>query len=57
MKNLLYRIFDKFTFNQVPHLNFFIKMEKKPVDELRDFQLSKLKGIGINSWDEFYQIP
>ena len=53
MKNLLYRIFDRFTFNQVPYLNFFIKMEKKSVDELRDFQLSKLKGIGIKSWDQF----
>jgi len=57
MKNLLYRIFDRFTFNQVPYLNFFIRMEKKSVDELRDFQLSKLKGIGINSWDEFYDLP
>ena len=54
MKKFLYKIFDKFTFNQLPYLKFFIEMEKKSIDELREFQLEKLKGISdIKTWDEF----
>ena len=45
MKKFLYKIFDRFTFNQLSYLKFFIEMEKKSIEELREFQLEKLKGI------------
>ena len=58
MKKILYKIFDKFTFNQLPYLNFFIEMEKKSISELREFQLERLKGISdIQTWDQFYKLP
>lgn len=58
MKKILYKIFDKFTFNQLPYLNFFIEMEKKSITELREFQLKKLKEISdIQTWDQFYKLP
>ena len=63
MKNLLYRIFDRFTFNQIPYLKFFIEMEGKTIVELQKFQFEKLQqtafrfGNTINTWDDFYRLP
>jgi phenylacetate-coenzyme A ligase PaaK-like adenylate-forming protein len=63
MKKLLYKIFDRFTFNQLPYLNFFIDMEKKSIGELKNFQFEKIKetaskfNICINTWDDFYNLP
>lgn len=63
MKNLLYRIFDRFTFNQIPYLKFFIEMEGKTIEELQKFQFEKLQqtafrfGNTINTWDDFYRLP
>lgn len=57
MKNILYKIFDRFTFNQIPYLKFFIEMEKKSIAELKKFQLEKLNSLGIKSWSDFYQLP
>ena len=52
MKKFLYKIFDRFTFNQLSYLKFFIEMEKKSLEELREFQLERLKEISdIRTWD------
>ena len=40
MKKLLYKIFDRFTFNQIPYFNFFVEMEQKPLGELKNFQFT-----------------
>jgi len=57
MKQLLYKIFDRITFNQIPYLHFFIDMENRTVEELKEFQLKKLNYLGIKSWDDFYRMP
>ena len=63
MKKLFYKIFDRFTFNQIPYLNFFIEMENKTIGELKNFQFERLKetslkfGIDIQTWDDFYSLP
>lgn len=62
MKKLIYKIFDRFTFNQIPHLNFFIEMEEKTIGELKNFQFERLKktaaefGINIQTWNDFYNL-
>ena len=48
MKKLFYKIFDRFTFNQIPYLNFFIEMENKTIGELKNFQFERLKETSTN---------
>lgn len=58
MKKIVYKIIDFFTLKQNQFLESFKKLDKLSIDELKTFQLEKLKtNLKINSWDEFYKLP
>ena len=63
MKNLLYKLYDKFTFNQNRYFKQFIKLDKMSQSQLEKFQLDKVcklcdhYQLPIKNWDEFHQLP
>ena len=57
MKEIIYQIYDFFTFKQLPYLIKFKKMQAWHVDDLKKFQLTAIqKNLGIKSWEEFYKL-
>lgn len=63
MKSLIYKIYDKITFNQNKYLKEFLKLDSLQGDELRKYQFQEIKkccashGIFIKSWNDFYRLP
>jgi len=57
MKRLIYYFVDKFTFNQLKYLKEFNKLDKLSINQLKSFQLKRLKAMGINTWKKFYSLP
>ena len=63
MKSLIYKIYDKLTFNQIKYLKEFIELDKLAGPELLQYQLDKITecckshGIEIGSWDDFLGLP
>ena len=63
MKRLVYRIYDKFTFNQVKYLKTFLKLDNLTGESLLKYQLQKIKkctsdhGLNVDSWEDFYKLP
>ena len=63
MKTLIYKIYDKITFNQNKYLKEFLKLDSLQGNELQKYQFQKIKkcsalhGISIESWDDFYSLP
>ena len=55
MKRLVYKVYDKFTFNQNKYLTKFIKLDDLLGDTLSEYQINKIKkcckdhGIEIKS--------
>ena len=42
MKKLVYKIYDRFTFNQNKYLKKFIDLDKLLGDDLKQYQLNKI---------------
>ena len=63
MKNLIYKLYDKLTFNQNKYLKNFLKLDNLLGHNLLDFQLRniikccEIHGKKIRSWDEFFNLP
>ena len=63
IKNLLYVVYDYFTFNQNKYLNLFKKLDRLRGQELRDYQLQRIisccaeHNTRICSWDDFKSLP
>ena len=63
MKKLVYKIYDRFTFNQNKYLKKFIDLDKLLGDELKQYQLNKIKecceihGLKVETWDDFFNLP
>jgi len=58
MKRLIYPIVDFFTMKQLPHLKKFTDLEKMSIEEIKVYQLERVKKLGIaESWSDFYKLP
>ena len=63
MKDIFYYIYDKLTFNQTKYLKLFRKLDMLRGNELRKFQLEKIReccaahGIDIKNWEQFEGLP
>jgi len=58
MRQLIYYFVDLFSFKQLNYLKEFNRLDKLTIEELKLYQLSKLKtNLNINSWKEFYKLP
>ena len=62
-KRPIFNIIDRFSYRQNKYYNFFMETQNWTLDELKVYQLQKLRKIGevwglnIKSWDDFYQLP
>lgn len=63
MRRTIFNIVDRLTFNVNKFYNFFMISKDWSYDQLRDYQLQKLRRIsdvwnlGIRSWEDFYKLP
>lgn len=62
-KSPIFNILDRFTIRENQFYNFFMKTQNWTVEQLKDYQLKKLREIsqvwnlGIESWEDFYRLP
>lgn len=63
LKMPVFPIIDRFTLKQGQYYNFFVNTGNWSFDQLKEYQLTKLKELGkvwkleLNSWDDFYKLP
>jgi len=58
MKRFIFPLIDLFTMRQLPHLLKFTRLEKMSIEQIREFQLSKLRENMIaDNWDSFFSLP
>jgi len=63
MKSFFYRVYDKFTFNQLKYLKKYVDLDKLSGIELENYQLDKIvscckaHNLDIKSWSDFKKIP
>lgn len=63
LKRSIFNLIDRFTFREGRFDKFFAETAKWTIQQLKDYQLKKLKEIskiwdlGIQSWDDFYHLP
>jgi hypothetical protein len=63
MKHILYKIYDRFTFNQNKYLKIFIDLDHLRGDSLSNYQLSSIidcclhHNIQVHNWDDFRGLP
>lgn len=64
IKNIIYKIVDKFSFKQEEHLSKYSELDKLTLSEVQDYQFKKLQELferirlpKINTWEDFYKFP
>ena len=57
MKKIIFKIYDRFTKNICKWRKLYSESKYWSKEQLKEYQLERLKELGINSWEEFYKLP